>query len=212
VSTTLPLFPGGGNPARGRRTGSVVGLVRRRDTPNDRTRCERPKWVVSLKSLSSATSDGNPPVPRLECAGRGPARTGVSVNDYPLLNVFWTMMWLFLWVLWFFLLFKVITDIFRSHDLNGWAKAGWVVLTIVLPYLGVLIYLVVRGHSMSRRDIEQAKENEAAFKAYVREAAGPGETGPTTSHVDQLAKLADLKNNGAISDDEFQRAKQKLLT
>ncbi|MFE2953623.1 PLDc N-terminal domain-containing protein, partial [Embleya sp. NPDC059267] len=86
------------------------------------------------------------------------------MDDYPLLNLFWTMMWLFLWVLWFFLLFKVITDIFRSHDLSGWAKAGWLILAMVLPYVGVLIYLVVRGRSMSSRDVAQAQENEAAFK------------------------------------------------
>lgn len=135
------------------------------------------------------------------------------MDDYPLLNLFWTMMWLFLWVLWFFLLFKVIGDIFRSHDLGGWGKAGWLVFTILLPYVGVLIYLIVRGHSMNRRDVEQAKENEAAFKAYVRDAAGPtGGASTTASPIDQLSKLADLKNNGTISDDEFQRAKQKLLT
>ncbi|WP_331770109.1 SHOCT domain-containing protein (plasmid) [Embleya sp. NBC_00888] len=135
------------------------------------------------------------------------------MDDYPLLNLFWTMMWLFLWVLWFFLLFKVIGDIFRSHDLGGWGKAGWLVFTILLPYVGVLIYLIVRGHSMNRRDVEQAKENEAAFKAYVRDAAGPTSGASTTaSPIDQLSKLADLKNNGTISDDEFQRAKQKLLT
>jgi putative oligomerization/nucleic acid binding protein/phospholipase D-like protein len=133
------------------------------------------------------------------------------VDDYPLLNLFLTMMWLFLWVLWFFLLFKVITDIFRSQDLNGWAKAGWLVFAIVLPYLGVLVYLIARGHSMGRRDVEQAKQNEAAFRSYVREAAGPTSEA-STSHIDQLTKLADLKNNGAISEDEFQKAKQRLLT
>ncbi|MEU0939075.1 MULTISPECIES: SHOCT domain-containing protein [unclassified Embleya] len=138
------------------------------------------------------------------------------MDDYPLLNLFWTMMWLFLWVLWFFLLFKVITDIFRSHDLSGWAKAGWLILAMVLPYVGVLIYLVVRGRSMSSRDVAQAQENEAAFKAYVRDAAGTPSAAnmanAPASPVDQLAKLADLKNNGAISDAEFQQAKQKLLT
>ncbi|GCE02483.1 SHOCT domain-containing protein [Embleya hyalina] len=134
------------------------------------------------------------------------------MDDYPLLNVFWTMMWLFLWVLWFFLLFKVITDIFRSHDLGGWGKAGWLVFTIVLPYLGVLVYLIVRGRSMGRRDRDQAKENEAAFRAYVRDAAGSeGGTNRGASPVEQLGKLADLRNNGAISEEEYQQAKQKVL-
>ncbi|MFI1585994.1 SHOCT domain-containing protein [Embleya sp. NPDC020630] len=134
------------------------------------------------------------------------------MDDYPLLNVFWTMMWLFLWVLWFFLLFKVITDIFRSHDLGGWGKAGWLVFTIVLPYLGVLVYLIVRGRSMSRRDLAQAKENDAAVRAYIRDAAGSeGETNRGASPVEQLDKLAALRNNGAISEEEFQQAKQKVL-
>ncbi|MFE5331057.1 SHOCT domain-containing protein [Embleya sp. NPDC056575] len=134
------------------------------------------------------------------------------MDDYPLLNVFWTMMWLFLWVLWFFLLFRVITDIFRSHDLGGWAKAGWLVFTIVLPYVGVLVYLIVRGRSMSGRDLAQAKENDAAVRAYIRDAAGSaGETNRGASPVEQLGKLADLRNNGAISEEEFQQAKQKVL-
>ncbi|MER7579004.1 SHOCT domain-containing protein [Kitasatospora sp. NPDC097691] len=130
--------------------------------------------------------------------------------DYPLLNIFWTMLELFLWILWFFLLFKIITDIFRSHDLSGWGKAGWLVLVILLPLIGVLIYLIARGQSMTKRDIEQAKESQAAFQAYVRDAAasGPDAGG---SHVDDLAKLADLKEKGAISDEEYQKAKAKLL-
>ncbi|MCC9306214.1 SHOCT domain-containing protein [Kitasatospora sp. RB6PN24] len=141
------------------------------------------------------------------------------MHDYPLLNVFWTMLEFFLWILWFFLLFKVITDIFRSHDLSGWGKAGWLFFVIVLPFLGILIYLVVRGHGMGRRDAEQAKQSEAAFRAYIRDAAAgePGDAatggagGGAPSHVDELAKLADLKNRGAISEEEYQRAKDKLL-
>lgn len=129
--------------------------------------------------------------------------------DYPLLNIFWTMLELFLWILWFFLLFKIITDIFRSHDLGGWGKAGWLVLVILLPLIGVLIYLIARGQSMTKRDMEQAKENQAAFQAYVRDAAASGPGGG--SHVDDLAKLADLKEKGAISDEEYQQAKAKLL-
>ncbi|MET8546303.1 SHOCT domain-containing protein [Kitasatospora sp. NPDC004799] len=136
--------------------------------------------------------------------------------DYPALHIFWTMLELFLWILWFFLLFKIITDIFRSHDLGGWAKAGWLVLVILLPLIGVLAYLIARGQSMGKRDVEQAQQTEAAFKAYIRDAAGsgpaPGAAGGGRSHVDDLAKLADLKEKGAISDEEYQRAKDKLLT
>ncbi|MFE6857026.1 SHOCT domain-containing protein, partial [Streptomyces sp. NPDC057674] len=80
------------------------------------------------------------------------------MDDYPLLNLFWTMLWFFLWIMWLFLLFKVIGDIFRDHSLNGWAKAGWLILCIVLPYLGVLIYVIARGKSMGERDVKRAKE------------------------------------------------------
>ncbi|WP_407989783.1 SHOCT domain-containing protein [Kitasatospora sp. CMC57] len=134
------------------------------------------------------------------------------MDNYPALDLFWTMMELFLWILWFFLLFKVITDIFRSHDMGGWGKAGWMLFVIVLPYLGVLVYLIARGRSMSRRDAEQVQQSEAAFKEYVRQAAAttPDGTG-TSGRVDELAKLAALKERGALTDEEYQRAKEKLL-
>jgi hypothetical protein len=137
------------------------------------------------------------------------------MDDYPLLNLFWTMLWFFLWIMWLFLLFKVISDIFRSHDLSGWAKAGWLVLALLLPYLGVLVYVIARGKSMSKRDVTEAQEREAAFKAYVREAAADGGTGTGDGgggKVDELARLAALRDKGALSDEEFQRAKTKLLT
>ncbi|CAM5404184.1 MULTISPECIES: SHOCT domain-containing protein [Streptomyces] len=130
------------------------------------------------------------------------------MDDYPLLNLFLTMLYLFLWVMWFFLLFKVITDLFRDHSLNGWAKAGWLVLVILLPYVGVLIYLIVRGRSMHERDEKLAKDSEAAFRDYVRRAAA---TEGGNGHVDDLAKLAELKDKGAINPEEYERAKAKLL-
>ncbi|TXS34236.1 SHOCT domain-containing protein [Streptomyces sp. OR43] len=135
------------------------------------------------------------------------------MDDYPLLNLFWTMLWFFLWIMWLFLLFRVIMDIFRSDDLGGWAKAGWLVLALVLPYLGVLVYVIARGKSMGQRDVKDAKERDAAFKAYVREAAGSSDANgaPKSSHVEDLSKLADLKDKGAISEEEYQRAKTKLL-
>ncbi|WP_328957399.1 SHOCT domain-containing protein [Kitasatospora purpeofusca] len=139
------------------------------------------------------------------------------MDNYPLLNIFWTMLELFLWILWFFLLFKIITDIFRSHDMGGWAKAGWMILVILVPLIGVLVYVIVRGKSMGERDVAQAQKADAAFKAYIRDAAGgPGEggtgdAGTGRSHVDDLAKLAELKANGSISEEEYQRAKDKLL-
>ncbi|KQX46210.1 MULTISPECIES: SHOCT domain-containing protein [unclassified Streptomyces] len=132
------------------------------------------------------------------------------MDDYPLLNLFWTMLWFFLWIMWLFLLFKVITDIFRDHSLNGWAKAGWLVLCIVLPYLGVLIYVIARGRSMGERDVKQAKASEAAFQDYIRKTAGT-QGGGAASPTDELARLAELRDKGAITPEEFDKAKAKVL-
>ncbi|MFB6818023.1 MULTISPECIES: SHOCT domain-containing protein [Actinomycetes] len=139
------------------------------------------------------------------------------MDDYPMLNLFWTMLVFFLWIMWLFLLFKVITDIFRSHDLGGWGKGGWLILSLLLPYIGVLLYVIFRGDSMAKREVKDAQDREAAFKSYVREAAnspdsGTGGTGAQrSSHADDLAKLADLRDRGALTDEEYQRAKAKLL-
>ncbi|MGG8408992.1 SHOCT domain-containing protein [Streptomyces sp. 12297] len=131
------------------------------------------------------------------------------MDDYPLLNLFWTMLWLFLWVMWFFLLFKVITDIFRDHELNGWAKAGWLVLVLLLPYLGVFVYLIVRGRSMGKRDVKEVEAREQAFRDYVQKAAGTG--GGATTAAEELGKLSALKEKGHLTQEEFDRAKAKLL-
>ncbi|MFE2165104.1 SHOCT domain-containing protein [Streptomyces sp. NPDC059447] len=129
------------------------------------------------------------------------------MDDYPLLNLFWTMLWLFLWILWFFLLFKIITDIFRDHSMSGWGKAGWLIFVIILPFLGVFVYLIARGKSMAERDAKQMKDSEAAFQDYVRKTAGTGGGGS----ADELHKLAALKDKGDITQEEFDRAKAKLL-
>ncbi|MBC3840181.1 SHOCT domain-containing protein [Streptacidiphilus sp. 4-A2] len=134
------------------------------------------------------------------------------MSNYPLLNLFWTMLEFFLWILWLFLLFKIITDIFRDHSMSGWGKAGWLILVILLPFVGVLAYVIIRGGSMARRDREQVEQADAAFKQYVREAAGPTGANAASSHVDELGRLADLRTSGAISEEEFQRAKDKLLS
>ncbi len=131
--------------------------------------------------------------------------------DYPLLNLFWTMLLLFFWVLWFFLLFKVIGDIIRDDSLSGWAKAGWLIFTILLPFLGVFVYVIARGRSMGERDAAQAKKAEAAFKDYVREAAGSDGAAAGPSKADELAKLARLKESGALTEEEFAKAKEKFL-
>ncbi|MFE4451574.1 SHOCT domain-containing protein [Streptomyces sp. NPDC056796] len=134
------------------------------------------------------------------------------MDDYPLLNLFLTMMYVFLWVLWFFLLFKVVSDIFQDHSLGGWAKAAWVIFVIVLPYVGVLVYLIARGRGMGRREAEHAKDREAAFRQYVRQAArDDGDAGTGGGHVSDLARLAELKDRGHLSQEEYQKAKEKLL-
>lgn len=130
--------------------------------------------------------------------------------DYPLLNAFWTIMWVFLWVLWFMLLFRIIGDIFRDDGLNGWAKAGWCVFVVFLPFLGCFIYLIARGKGMGKREMERARSNEQQFQEYIRAAATTSGTSGA-GHADQLSKLAELKAHGDITDEEYQRAKEKVL-
>lgn len=115
-------------------------------------------------------------------------------------------MWFFLWVLWFFLLFRVIMDIFRSRDLGGWGKAGWLVFAIVLPFLGVLVYLIARGGKMHERDARQAQPQDEAFRTYVRDGAHENGT------AGELTKLAGLHDHGAISDADYERGKDKVLS
>jgi hypothetical protein len=127
--------------------------------------------------------------------------------DYPLLGVFWTMLWFFLFFIWIWLLITVFIDVFRSHDMGGWTKALWVVFIVVLPLLGVLVYLIVRGKSMQDRAARGAARQQEEFRQYVQEAAGTG-----SGTADQLAKLADLKDRGVLTDAEFEAQKAKLLS
>jgi uncharacterized membrane protein YcjF (UPF0283 family) len=117
------------------------------------------------------------------------------------------MMWWFLWIAWIVLLVKVIADIFRSRDMGGLAKALWAIFVIIIPWLGVLVYLIARGDKMSERDYEQARAQDAAFRSYVQEAAGSGGGGT----ADELSKLAALQAQGVISEAEFAQQKAKLL-
>jgi hypothetical protein len=129
--------------------------------------------------------------------------------DYPLLNLFLTMLYFFLWIAWLFLLFRIILDIFRSHDLGGWGKAGWTILILFVPFLGVLIYVIARGSSMQERDMQQARDSKQAMDRYITETVQS--SAPSTSPVDELTKLADLHKSGAINDDEFAAMKAKVL-
>ncbi|MET9891228.1 SHOCT domain-containing protein [Streptomyces sp. NPDC006465] len=125
--------------------------------------------------------------------------------DYPLLNVFWSMMWFFLWILWFMLLFRVIGDVFRDDGLSGWGKAGWCVFVVIVPFLGIFVYLIARGRGMGEREMQRMQRNQEDMNSYIRETAG------TTGKADELAKLADLKTHGHITAEEFETAKAKVL-
>jgi ABC-type multidrug transport system fused ATPase/permease subunit len=127
--------------------------------------------------------------------------------DYPVMGVFWSMLYFFLFFIWIMLLFRVFADIFRSHDMGGFAKTLWVVFVIVAPFLGVFIYIIARGKSMSERDMAQAQAQQEAFKSYVQQTAATG--GGT---ADELAKLAELMNSGAITQAEYDAAKAKVLS
>src|SRR5208282_6796 len=126
-------------------------------------------------------------------------------SSYPLLNLFWTMFIFFLWVIWIWILIMVFIDIFRSHDLSGWAKALWFIFVLFIPLIGVLVYLIARGGEMHQRSVEQARQQDQAVRSYVQEVAN------TPSAADQLAKLADLRDRGVITSDEFEREKAKIL-
>ncbi|TAK68865.1 MAG: SHOCT domain-containing protein [Actinomycetota bacterium] len=121
-------------------------------------------------------------------------------------QVFWSMVWFFLFFIWIWLLIVVFSDIFRSEDLGGWAKAIWCIFVIVLPYLGVFVYLIARGHKMQEHAVQAAKAQDTAQREYIQSVTGSG-----TSTAAELARLADLKNSGVITDAEFQAAKAKTL-
>ena len=128
-----------------------------------------------------------------------------SSYSYPLLGAFWTILEIFLWVLWIWILIYVFIDIFRSRDLSGWGKALWFVFVLFIPLIGVLVYLIARGGKMQERAMQDARQQDQEFRAYVKDAAGSG------SSADQLAKLADLRDRGVISPEEFEREKAKVL-
>jgi hypothetical protein len=127
--------------------------------------------------------------------------------DYPMGGVFLTMLYFFLFFIWIWILITVFVDIFRSHDLSGWIKALWCIFVIVMPFLGVFIYLIARGGKMQQRSMRDAAQQKNAFDDYVRQTAGSG-GGDAAS---QLTKLADLKSQGVLTDAEFDAQKAKIL-
>jgi len=125
--------------------------------------------------------------------------------DYPFLDVIWTMFIFFMWILWFWLLFTVFGDIFRRHDISGLGKTGWILFTILLPFLGVFVYLISQGKGMAERNMQTARAQRAQMDEYVRETAG---SGGAAAEIDRAKNLLD---SGAITQEEFNAIKQKAL-
>jgi len=128
----------------------------------------------------------------------------MAAYTYPLLSVFWTLLWFFCFVLFIWLFVVVVIDVFRSHDMGGWGKAGWLIFLIVLPLIGILVYLIARGGSMQERRVAEMRQQEREFRSYVQDVA-------QSSSADELAKLADLRARGVLTEEEFQAQKAKIL-
>ena len=128
----------------------------------------------------------------------------VFAADYPFLDVFWTMLIFFFWVIWIWILVSVLIDIFRRHDMSGWGKAAWTLFVIVLPYLGVFVYQITQGKSMAERRSEEIRAGRAAFDDRVREVAA-------TDPVGRIAQAKELLDSGAIDQAEFEELKRKAL-
>lgn len=128
-----------------------------------------------------------------------------SSYSYPLLGAFWTIFEIFLWVIWIWILITVFIDIFRSPDLSGWGKALWFLFVLLIPLIGVLVYLIARGDKMHEHTAQAAQQQDEEVRSYIKQAAGPPNT------ADQLAKLADLRDRGVITAQEFEQQKAKIL-
>ena len=132
----------------------------------------------------------------------------VTVWEYSPGDVFLSMLWFFLFFIWIWLLISIFADIFRSDDLSGWGKALWTIFVIVLPFLGVLVYMIARGKKMGEHAINDAARQERQMREYVQSVAG---SGSGASAADEIGRLHDLKSKGALTEEEFQAAKAKLL-
>jgi hypothetical protein len=126
--------------------------------------------------------------------------------DYPFLDVFWTMLIFFFWVIWIWILVTVLIDVFRRHDIGGWSKALWCIFMILLPYLGVFVYLISQGKGMAERRADEIRASQASFDSYVRDVA-TSESSPS----DQIHKAKELLDAGAIDQSEFEALKRKAL-
>src|SRR3954449_1288620 len=117
----------------------------------------------------------------------------ILASEFGTGQVFWSFLWLFLWIIWIWMLVVVFTDIFRSQDLSGWAKALWTIFVLLLPYLGVLVYLIARGHKMNEHAMQQAQAQDAQMREYVQSVAAPSST------ADEIQRLHELQKSGAIT-------------
>ncbi len=127
-----------------------------------------------------------------------------SSYSYPLLGAFWTIFEIFLWIIWFWILITVFIDIFRSPDLSGGAKALWFIFVLLIPLIGVLVYLIARGDKMHEHGVQAARQQDAEVRSYIQQAAG-------SNSADELAKLADLRDRGVNTAQEFEQQKAKIL-
>jgi Short C-terminal domain/Phospholipase_D-nuclease N-terminal len=144
----------------------------------------------------------------MHCGGYDhPKEVRVILAEFGTGQVFWSMLWFFLFFIWIWLLIVVFGDIFRSPDLSGWGKALWSIFIIVVPYLGVFVYLIARGHKMQEHAVQQAQQQDAALRQYVQNVAGTD--GGSTA--EELARLSELRDKGVLSEAEFQQAKAKAL-
>ena len=130
----------------------------------------------------------------------------VIAADYPFLDILGSMLIFFAWVIWFWMLIKVLTDVFRRHDLSGWGKAGWTLLTLVLPFLGVLIYLIAHGQDMGRRDVELIEASRAQLDEHIRSVSG------SDGAASEIAKAKSLLDSGSITQSEYESLKAKALS
>ena len=127
----------------------------------------------------------------------------VFAADYPFLDVFWTMLIFFFWVIWIWILVTVLIDVFRRRDISGWGKAAWALFVIVLPYLGVFVYLISQGKGMAERRADELRASQASFDDYVRDVSG--------GSADEIAKAKELLDSGAIDQAEFEQLKSRAL-
>jgi hypothetical protein len=132
----------------------------------------------------------------------------VIAADYPFLDILGSMLIFFAWVIWFWMLIRVLMDVFRRHDLSGWGKAGWTLMLIVLPFLGVLIYLIAHGQDMGKRDLELARASRAEFDEHIKSVAGSGADGAAA----QISQAKSLLDSGTITRDEYESLKAKALS